>query len=140
MPGSAAHTAGTEFTQCAAVATMPGLLFEPGLDAFRLEALDGDRKVRIAADLHFVAFTDRPECPSGVEVFLPHQPVHRDAHDGFTVHKGFPVEPPARDLTGLDHAHRRVDGRGGHGDLLRRAHGGIGPEPESVDDTAGRPE
>ena len=23
MPGSAAHTAGTEFTQCAAVATMP---------------------------------------------------------------------------------------------------------------------
>ena len=29
MPGAAAHTAGTEFTQCAAVPTMPGLLTRP---------------------------------------------------------------------------------------------------------------
>ena len=111
-----------------------------GTDAAHLgvEALDHDRDVGVAADLHLVALPGA-QCPCGVEVFLTHEPVHRHPHHGLAVDQGLPVELAARDLAGLDDAQRRVDRRGRHRDLLSGTHLRVGVEAHLVDDTSSRP-
>ena len=132
MPGGAAHTAGIELTQCAAVATIPSLLAKSLLDAVGLKSLDGDGEVGIALALHLVAFPGGPERPRRFEVLLPHEPVHGDAHDHLVADERLPVEPSPRHLSRLDGAHRRVDRRGRHRDLLGRVDLRIGGEAHLV--------
>ncbi len=83
-----------------------------------LKPLDRDREVRVSPDFHLVALAFGPECPCGIEVFLTHEPIHRDAHDDLVADERLPVELPAGDLAGLDDSEWRVDGRGGHRHLL----------------------
>ena len=80
IPAGAAQTAGIAFTQCIAVATMPGLRARPasietGCRPWNVRSTGGSPR-----DLDLEAFTLRPELPAGIEVTLAHQPVHRGRH------------------------------------------------------------
>src|SRR5271165_5525679 len=91
---------------------------EAFLDGFRLPALDRGEGVRAALDLDLETLTLCAERPGRVQVRLPHQPVHPDADDNLAVHVGLPMEALTGNLSGLDHADRRVDRLGGHRDAV----------------------
>src|SRR5262245_62161563 len=59
----------------------PGVALESGLHALRLPALDRDERVGVSAELDLVACSRGTEDPWWIEVFLTHQPVHRDPDD-----------------------------------------------------------
>ena len=76
MPGAAATTYGIEFTQCAAVTTMPGLRSSPAAMEVGVPAVDHRERVGVALHLDLVALALGAERPGRVEVLLAHQPVH----------------------------------------------------------------
>ena len=106
MPGAAAHTYGTEFTQCIAVATMPRLRFKPsssdaGCQPWNVTSTGGSPVISTSKRSRF-----GPKRPRRVEVLLPHQPVHRGDHDGFAVDERLPPKALRGDESGLDDADR----------------------------------
>ncbi len=78
--------------------------------------------VEVGVDLHldFVALAFGSEFPCRIEVFLPHEPIHRDAYDRFVVDDRFPVEFAARDLARLDDADDRSRRQEAHHPRPRR--------------------
>src|SRR3954454_10179749 len=75
----------------------PGVADQAVLDGLGLQPLEGQLHRRISGDLHLEPLTFRAEAPAGVEMLLPHQPVHRRGHDRYAVHERAPVEPPGGD-------------------------------------------
>ena len=116
----------------------PRVADEALLNALGLPALHGDEGVRVAAHLNLVAFPGRSESPCWIEIFLAHQPVDRDPHHDGVGDDGVPAESSPGNLTGGDHADRRLNRRGGHRDLLAGPDDGFGGESESVDDQPDR--
>jgi hypothetical protein len=61
MPAGAAQVAGIAFTQCAAVATIPGLFCSPACTLSGCHPLTVTKVSGFSAHLDFVAFPGRPE-------------------------------------------------------------------------------
>ncbi len=133
MPGSARQTAGIAFTQCIAVATMPGLRTSPaaidsGCRPWKVVFTDGSPVISTSK-----RSPSGPNLQAGSRCSLAHQPVDARRDDRLAAHRRLPAEALRRDAPRRDRADRRIDRRGRDRHLVgRRALADRAAKPSAV--------